>query len=142
MGLDAGVDHQRAAAAPVFLVRERLDGSLQHYVDCLGSDYEEGTVFPTVFEGSSEDDTLVTGSLSADIANKWPGTVVYEAISGHNHGPLLSVDGEPFPPGNDDDIGYTPWPSAIRITLTLHDPGQRLEHGRTFQFVIALPKRG
>jgi hypothetical protein len=37
--------------------------------------------------------------------------------------------------------GYTPWPSAIRVTMTLHDPDGRLEGGRDFQFVIDLPKR-
>jgi len=111
--------------------------SLGQYVACNPSD----TVFPAVFEGSSADGTLLTDT-SNDIADKWPGTVVYEAIFGHNHGTALDLDGVPFAPGNADGIAYTPWPSAIRITMTLHDPQQRLEHGRTFQFVIALPKRG
>jgi hypothetical protein len=36
---------------------------------------------------------------------------------------------------------YTPLPSAIRITLRLHDPLGRIEGGREFQFIVDLPKR-
>ncbi len=53
---------------------------------------------------------------------------MYEAIFGYNQSD----------PSRD---GFTPWPSALRITMTLHDPKTRLERGRTFQFVIRLPKR-
>ncbi len=41
----------------------------------------------------------------------------------------------------DIDAGFTPWPSALRITMTLHDPGAKLEGGREFQFIVRLPKR-
>ena len=115
--------------------------SLQQYVNCLDPADQPETVFPQVFEGSSQEGTLLT-ARSTEIAGNWPGVVVYEAIFGHNHGTALDDLGEPFLPGNDDKIAFTPWPSAVRITMTLHGPGQRLEHGRTFQFVIALPKRG
>ena len=36
-------------------------------------------------------------------------------------------------------VGYTPRPSALRITMTLHDVRTNLESGRTFQFVVRLP---
>ena len=36
---------------------------------------------------------------------------------------------------------YTPWPSALRITATFHDPQGAIEGGRTLQFTIPLPKR-
>ena len=36
---------------------------------------------------------------------------------------------------------YTPLPSALRITLRLHDPLGRIEGGRDFQFIVELPKR-
>jgi prepilin-type N-terminal cleavage/methylation domain-containing protein len=36
---------------------------------------------------------------------------------------------------------YTPWPSALRITATFHDPRGAIEGGRTLQFVIPLPER-
>lgn len=42
--------------------------------------------------------------------------------------------------GFDHDL--TPWPSAVRITMTLHDPETTLENGRVVQFVIRLPERG
>jgi hypothetical protein len=32
-------------------------------------------------------------------------------------------------------------PTAIRVTMTLHDPKGTLETGRTFQFVIPIPTR-
>ncbi|MCZ6834153.1 MAG: hypothetical protein O7G85_00110, partial [Planctomycetota bacterium] len=45
-------------------------------------------------------------------------------------------------PANEQvDAGYTPWPDAVRITMTLHDKEGRLENGRTFQFVIQLPSQ-
>ena len=62
---------------------------------------------------------------------------VYEAFFGYNQTrPLDPVSGQP-----DIDMAFTPWPSAIRVTLTLHDPNARLTHGREVQFVLRLPKR-
>ncbi|MCH8152533.1 MAG: type II secretion system protein [Planctomycetes bacterium] len=65
------------------------------------------------------------------------GADVYEAIFGYNQDqPLDPATGLP-----DVDLAYTPWPSAIRITMTLHDTATRLEAGREIQFVINLPRR-
>jgi len=36
---------------------------------------------------------------------------------------------------------YTPWPTAIRLTMQLHDSEGRIEQGRTVQLVIELPRR-
>ena len=36
---------------------------------------------------------------------------------------------------------YTPLPSALRITLRLHDTLGRIEGGREYQFIVELPKR-
>lgn len=36
---------------------------------------------------------------------------------------------------------FTPWPTAIRVTMTLNDPQKRLEQGRTVQLIIELPQR-
>lgn len=36
---------------------------------------------------------------------------------------------------------YTPWPTALRITMTLNDPGKHLEQGRTVQLIVELPRR-
>ena len=61
---------------------------------------------------------------------------VYQAVFGFNQddttrlNPLLTQRGP-----------YTPLPSAIRITVRLHDPLGRIEGGRDFQFIVDLPKR-
>lgn len=36
---------------------------------------------------------------------------------------------------------YTPFPTQIRVTCTLHDPRLVLDRGRQFQFVLDVPKR-
>ena len=40
----------------------------------------------------------------------------------------------------DPDPSYTPWPSALRISMVLHDPETNLEHGKIVQFIVELPK--
>ncbi|MCH2135766.1 MAG: hypothetical protein MK101_04185 [Phycisphaerales bacterium] len=65
----------------------------------------------------------------------------YWALFGPNHSePLLDVDSD----NNgllDPDPSFTPWPTALRITMTIHDAGMNLEGGRTVQFVVPLPER-
>jgi prepilin-type N-terminal cleavage/methylation domain-containing protein len=67
---------------------------------------------------------------------------IVEAFFGYNRTRPSAPD-----PNNDwfdqphQQLGYTPWPTAIRVTMVLHDPQGRLENGREFQFVIDLPKR-
>lgn len=77
-----------------------------------------------------------------------PGVFWYEAFFGYNQSrPYWDESNQiatelPNPAtGFRYLAGYTPWPSAIRITMTLHDPQNKLEQGREFQFVIDLPKR-
>ena len=36
---------------------------------------------------------------------------------------------------------YTPWPSALRITMRLLDRDNRLGSGWTYQFIVDLPER-
>ena len=68
--------------------------------------------------------------------------VIYEAIFGYNQDQPIQMDAsDPQYLEPDVDLGYTPWPSAVRITLTLHDPTGRLENGREVQFVVKLPPR-
>ena len=64
------------------------------------------------------------------------GIAIYEAIFGYNQATPLNPDGNP-----DQLMGFTPWPSAVRITLTLHDARGTLEAGREVQFVVRLPER-
>ena len=64
-----------------------------------------------------------------------PGTIVYESFFGYNENSPFGSSGNPDP-----TVGYTPWPSAIRITMVLRDTAGRLEHGREIQFVVDLPR--
>ena len=61
---------------------------------------------------------------------------VYHAVFGFNQENPGEID--PFAFGRGP---YTPLPSAIRITLRLHDPLGRIEGGRDYQFIVDLPKR-
>ncbi len=67
--------------------------------------------------------------------------VGYWAFFGYNQdSPLDPTTGQPWVvPAT--DVAFTPLPSAIRITMVLHDSRTKLEHGRVVQFVIDLPKR-
>lgn len=66
-----------------------------------------------------------------------PTLQVYEAMFGYNQTTAL----DPSTGNPDANLIYTPWPSALRITLTLHDSNVRLEQGREVQFILRLPKR-
>jgi prepilin-type N-terminal cleavage/methylation domain-containing protein len=59
--------------------------------------------------------------------------------------PDLPIDRDP--PGSlgygvrDIDRSFTPMPTALRFTMTLHDPEGRLEQGVVYQFVVELPQQ-
>lgn len=61
---------------------------------------------------------------------------VYQAVFGFNQDDRGTFNPSAFLRGP-----YTPLPSAIRITIRLHDPLGRIEGGRDFQFIVDLPKR-
>ena len=63
---------------------------------------------------------------------------IYTAVFGFNGDkPVFqTLDGAV---GNRDD--YTPWPTALRITMQLHDPEKRIEQGKALQLIVELPKR-
>ena len=64
---------------------------------------------------------------------------VYQAVFGFNQADPSQLN--PFAVNPVNRGPYTPLPSAIRITLRLHDPLGRIEGGREFQFIVDLPKR-
>ena len=74
------------------------------------------------------------------------GKRVYQAVFGLNQNDpsATAVD---FQVRNADNTGkayrgpYTPLPSALRITIRLHDALGRIEGGREYQFIVDLPKR-
>jgi type II secretory pathway pseudopilin PulG len=63
---------------------------------------------------------------------------VYTAVFGFNQDEAYTETPDGFRVFRDD---YTPWPTQIRVTCTIHDPRLVLERGREFQFVIDVPKR-
>lgn len=71
----------------------------------------------------------------------WGPTVpvrVYTAVFGFNQEEGFTQTPDGFKVFRDD---FTPWPTQIRVTCTVHDPRLVLERGREFQFVIDVPKR-
>lgn len=79
----------------------------------------------TIFPFNIEEETI-DGSVAT-----------YTAVFGFNQ--LDSINPQTGVP--DVNLGYTPWPSAIRVTVTVHDSRTVLEGGREIQFVIDLPDR-
>lgn len=63
---------------------------------------------------------------------------VYTAVFGFNQDEAYTVTPDGFIVARED---YTPWPTQIRITATIHDPRLVLDRGREFQFVLDVPKR-
>ena len=62
-------------------------------------------------------------------------------VAVHSYIARTPVTGSPWDLSDPTEApaAYTPWPTSIRITMTLHDPDLRLERGREVQFVINLP---
>ncbi|MHC4304102.1 MAG: prepilin-type N-terminal cleavage/methylation domain-containing protein [Planctomycetota bacterium] len=108
--------------------------TVAQYVAGLEWDLRPQTIEPGGIEQLAN--TLTT---DAGRAIQRTGAVVYEAIFGYNqHTPLDPATGAPWPGGPDATVTYTPWPSALRITMTLRDPASRLVMGRQVQFVVHL----
>lgn len=75
-------------------------------------------------------------NIESDTTTPPNGVTDYYALFGYNQTKALDASGNP-----DVALAYTPFPTSIRITMTLHDPDGKLESGRQFQFVIDLPKQ-
>ena len=63
---------------------------------------------------------------------------VYTAVFGFNQDEAYTVTPDGYRVIRDD---YTPWPTQLRVTCTLHDSRLVLDRGREFQFVLDVPKR-
>jgi hypothetical protein len=63
---------------------------------------------------------------------------VYTAVFGFNQDDAYVVSPDGIEVLRDD---YTPWPSQIRVTATIHDPRLVLDRGREVQFVLDVPRR-
>lgn len=114
--------------------------TLTEYVDLLaGQSIPCQTIFPENIEGEgsySGPNGTVDGMFDV---NGDGSHLVYVAAFGYNRSRALDPTLVPAAPN--PTLGYTPWPSSLRITMRLHDPENRLEDGRPLQFVIDLPER-
>ena len=96
--------------------------------------------------GPDDPQTIVyTGINSFEVFDE-PASVTdpegYWAVFGYNQDDIFNpTTGEPWAQTAAAGVSFTPWPSAIRITMVLHDSRTKLENGRVVQFVIDLPKR-
>ncbi|MCH2133733.1 MAG: hypothetical protein MK116_08280 [Phycisphaerales bacterium] len=144
----------------------RVDQSVQDDLGWIGfADVYPGDVNPDAPAAGTKAPATVRDDAIEDIY--YPPTfggggedvpIEYWAVFGRNRDkPLLDVDwlnlngmlssdgdgdGRPDGDGFDDpDYSYTPWPTALRFTMVLHDPETHLENGQTIQFVVKLPER-
>jgi hypothetical protein len=106
----------------------------EYWLDLASASQEPQTIWPDNIEPSGSLQTPAAADLEAT------GPTVYEAVFGYNQDRPLDSAGDRWviDPAN-EPVAYTPWPSAIRITMILHDPETKLEAGRQIQFVISLP---
>jgi prepilin-type N-terminal cleavage/methylation domain-containing protein len=68
----------------------------------------------------------------------YPAVRAYTAVFGFNQDDAYVITPDGIGVLRDD---YTPWPTQIRVTVTIHDPRLVLDRGREFQFVLDVPKR-
>jgi prepilin-type N-terminal cleavage/methylation domain-containing protein len=85
-------------------------------------------------------DTIDPAWIDESFVDPNDGHTIYRAFFGFNSTEAVDpATGEAW--ASDSPYAYTPWPSAVRITMVLHDPETRLENGRKVQFVVRLPQR-
>ena len=110
-----------------------LESTFSAYVQGLDALSAPRTIDPASIERFDPPETAAGDAIQE------AGAEVYEAVFGYNAtAPLDPRTGEPWAAQPDSPATYTPWPSALRITMTLHDAGSTLEHGRVVQFVVRL----
>jgi hypothetical protein len=115
------VPHQELGGGAPFEFTNRHMGVVAQSIEGVG-----GAVFPG-------NPAAITTPLSGA-----PGVRAYTAVFGFNQEEAYVVTPDGTIVLRDD---YTPWPTQIRITATIHDPRLVLDRGREFQFVIDVPKR-
>ena len=98
-----------------------------------------GIATPPIDCARIEGTTPIKNSLDNGITTLYS-IYTYQAIFGPNGDkPYREAN---YPGGSERVLrnDYTPWPTALRFTITLHDPKLALTQGRVFQFVVDLPK--
>ena len=127
---------------------DAIDGNISH----LPSATIDPTIIETQFsvgEGTTVAPVPTVRAVSNRVEEYW-------AIFGYNGSEPFFENGlDLLNDGNSDDAylvddgdlaghsswRYTPWPSALRITMRLLDRDDRLGSGWTYQFVVDLPER-
>lgn len=130
--LVANVDEQRGVTTLIDYQRDYVSGGNSLFV--------QAPIVPAAIEGSF-------GSGVTPVARPFGAGVpisVYTAVFGFNgdkaYFQSFATSGSQFAPFVTRS-DFTPWPTAIRITMTLNDPQKKLEQGKTVQLVIELPQR-
>jgi hypothetical protein len=85
--------------------------------------------------------SAVSGATSPAVTRPFPGQDrirVYTAVFGFNQDEAYVVTPDGTVVLRD---AFTPWPTQIRVTATIHDPRLVLDRGREVQFVLDVPKR-
>jgi hypothetical protein len=94
-------------------------------------------VVARAIEGTAGAGTNSPAAILAPFGDNIP-VRVYTAVFGFNQDEAYTVTPDGFIVARED---YTPWPTQIRVTATIHDPRLVLDRGREFQFVLDVPKR-
>ncbi len=146
-----GFDPNQLVEQPWFGLNSDLDGD--GFTDHVAYTYDDNngywttaaTINPDAIERHTGPGGGALSPFGDTIVANGADIRVYEAYFGYNASEPLNPSTDPPEPWylQDPDHwrNYTPWPSAIRVTMVLHDPASRLEQGREVQFVINLPKR-
>ncbi|MCP4836259.1 MAG: prepilin-type N-terminal cleavage/methylation domain-containing protein [Phycisphaera sp.] len=114
--------------------------------------YADTNVGPTSTPSDTPGGAAVTyvprvGECIEGAYEPFEGVLVYRAYFGLNGDEPFVRDrgGRPLTlPGSNAPLlrgDYTPWPSALRITATVHDAKGTIEGGRSIQFTLPLPRR-
>ena len=160
IGPPVGPELGRSGSNPFSLTSQNDSGNLL----ALGDD----TVGDPLVGSTGHSPLTLIEAVGVDGGSASDGTPMvrrYGAVFGYNYakgGVLRKLNGEPYTygdgvpifgdeqfqvtPGDADQTGrtfttYTPWPSAVRISLRLHDSKDRIAGARDVQFVIKIPKK-
>lgn len=90
-------------------------------------------VYPQCIEGVKPNDIAELGPANDRLVR------TYQAAFGYNRDrAFIETGAGAAGRWMSPDLAYTPLPTAIRITMTLHDSRGTLQEGRTFQFIVPL----
>ena len=112
-------------------------------INGVTNDVVPASINPSLIEPVFNNTDTAGAVLVPTIYGSGTRTNEYWAIFGYNGSDPFMENDLDFLNGTfgDPTWRYTPWPSALRITLHLLDRNNRLGAGWTYQFVVDLPER-